>query len=257
MDHISAIIITKNEERNIRRCLESLAGVADEIIVVDSGSTDATEALCREAGVHFERHEWEGYDGQKNYADSLASQEWTLSIDADEALSPELRESLKRMKQEGLEPGTVYSVNRLTNYCGRWIQHCGWYPDARIRLWRTGAATWDGEVHEELLFHEPQSPRTATLHGDLLHYSYYSVSEHVQRTAKYATMAGEKAFHQGRRYRGGLALKTAWTFLRCYLLRGGLLDGRAGYTVSKISSFYTLIKYARLRELTQQEEDKE
>ena len=251
MDHISAIIITLNEQRNILRCLQSLAGVADEIIVVDSGSTDATPDICRQAGVRFLHHDWEGYDRQKNFANSLASRPWTLSIDADEALSAELRESLTRMKQQGLAPGTVYSVNRLTNYCGRWIRHCGWYPDARIRLWQTGTASWNGEVHEELLFSSPVTQ--ATLKGDLLHYSYYSVAEHAQRTVKYATMAGEKAFHQGQRYNGGLALKTLWTFLRCYLLRLGLLDGKAGYTVSKISSFYTLIKYARLRELTLQE----
>ncbi len=250
MDHISAIIITQNEERNIRRCLESLQGVADEIIVVDSGSTDATEAICHEAGVRFEHHDWEGYDGQKNYANSLATQPWLLSIDADEALSPQLRSSLSEMKQKGFEKDTVYSVNRLTNYCSQWIHHCGWYPDARIRLWASGTAQWDGEVHEELQFGKPVTKRT--LCGDLYHYSYYSVAEHAQRTAKYANLAGEKAYRQGRRYTGGLALKTAWTFMRCYLLRLGFLDGRAGYTVSKISSFYTLIKYARLRELTRQ-----
>lgn len=250
MDKISAIIITLNEERNIGRCLDSLQAVADEVIVVDSGSTDRTEAICRQAGVRFVHHDWAGYDGQKNFANSLAAHPWTLSIDADEALSTELRSSLLRMKEQGFAANTAYSVNRLTNYCGRWIHHCGWYPDARIRLWPTGTATWDGEVHEELTFNTQLS--ILNLKGDLHHYSYYSVAEHAQRTARYATLAGEKAFRQGRRHTGGIALKTAWTFLRSYILRLGFLDGRAGYTVCKISSFYTLIKYARLRELSQQ-----
>ena len=254
MDHISAIIITQNEERNISRCLESLKDVADEIIVVDSGSSDATQSICLNAGARFLHHDWEGYDRQKNYANSLASHSWILSIDADEALSPQLRHNLQLMKQQGFPPLTVFSVNRLTNYCGHWIHHCGWYPDARIRLWPAGIASWDGEVHEELRF--SVSVSHASLSGDLLHYSYYSVAEHASRTAKYATLAGEKAFHQGQRYNKGLALKTAWSFLRSYLLRLGFLDGRAGYTVCKISSFYTLIKYARLRELTLQEEGK-
>lgn len=248
MEKITAVIITLNEERNIRRCLDSLAGVADEVIVVDSGSTDCTEQICREAGVRFVHHDWEGYDGQKNYADGLASHEWTLSVDADEALSPALRESLLALKRQGLDGGAVYAVNRLTNYCGCWIRHCGWYPDARVRLWRTGLATWDGEVHEEL--HFSSAVRRVPLEGDLWHYSYYTVAEHVERTERYATLAADKAFRQGRRYRGPIGHKVLWAFVRSYILRLGFLDGSAGYTVCRISSQYTKVKYSRLRELT-------
>ena len=150
-------IITHNEERNIGRCLESLRDVADEVIVVDSGSTDATEAICQQAGARFERHDWEGYSAQKNYANSLASCPWILSIDADEALSPELRQSLLRWKQEETQPA-LFSFNRLTNYCGHWIHHCGWYPDKVVRVFPAGAARWDGLVHEKLVTNPSDLP---------------------------------------------------------------------------------------------------
>jgi len=193
MNRISAVIITQNESRNIGRCLVSLKDIADEVVVVDSGSTDDTESICREMGATFQHHDWEGYSGQKNYAETLATGEWILSIDADEALSDELRESLLLLKTSKAAADTVYSFCRLTNYCGTWIKHCGWYPDEKIRLWRKGICEWDGVVHEELKFHTPV--KRQHLNGDLLHYSYYSVEEHAARQVRYATLAAEKA-HQ-------------------------------------------------------------
>lgn len=248
MNEISAVIITQNEERNIGRCLESLADVADEIIVVDSGSTDGTEAICRKAGAHFEHHDWAGYSGQKNYANSLATKPWILSIDADEALSPTLRESLLTLKQQGLKPNTIYFMNRLTNYCGHWIRHCGWYPDQKCRLWPNGAVEWEGEVHEELRYLQTHL-LSETLDGDLHHYSYYSVADHAARQVRYATLAAEKAHARGKRVSVlGVWLRPGWTFIRNYIFKGGLLDGQAGYTVCRMSAFYTFIKYALLRE---------
>lgn len=247
MESITAVIITKNEERNIGRCLESLQGVADEVVVVDSGSTDQTEAICREHGARFVHHDWEDYSAQKNYANSLATHPWLLSIDADEALSPTLRENLLRLKAEGLDCATVYSFNRLTNYCGHWIRHCGWYPDRKERLWAADRARWDGEVHEELFFDQPMNHQT--LAGDLLHYSYHSTSEMADRQLRYATLAAEKAFRQGKRCPAGApVLKPCWTFVRNYLLRGGFRDGAAGFTVCRMSAYYTFLKYTLLRE---------
>lgn len=247
MESITAVIITKNEERNIGRCLESLQGVADEVVVVDSGSTDRTEAICREHGARFVHHDWEGYSAQKNYANSLATHPWLLSIDADEALSPTLRESLLKVKADGPDRGAVYSFNRLTNYCGHWIRHCGWYPDCKERLWATGFAHWEGEVHEELRYQS--EPRRATLEGELLHYSYYSATELVSRQQHYAALAAEKAYRQGRRCSmAALVLKPGWTFVRNYLLRGGFRDGVAGYTICRMSAYYTFLKYTLLRE---------
>lgn len=248
MKKISAVIITKNEERNIGRCLQSLQGVADEIIVVDSGSTDRTEALCREAGVRFVPHPWEGYSAQKNYANSLASCDWILSIDADEALSPRLRDSLLSFKRGDATSDTVCSFNRLTNYCGHWIRHCGWYPDRHVRLFATGTAEWDGQVHEELRYLKPT--REVVLDGDLLHYSYYSVEDHARRQLHYATLAAQKAYHAGKRTSSlGIWLRPDWTFFRNYVLKGGFLDGHAGYTVCRMSAVYTFLKYVQLREL--------
>lgn len=248
MDRISAIIITQNEGRNIGRCITSLKGVADEVVVVDSGSTDDTENICRELGTTFQHHDWEGYSGQKNYAETLATGSWILSIDADEALSEELRESLLLLKTSEPSSETVYSFCRLTNYCGHWIRHCGWYPDEKVRLWRKGTCEWDGVVHEELKYH--RTVKQIRLQGDLLHYSYYSVEEHAARQVKYATLAAQKAHEQGKRSpAGALVVKPLWTFLRGYIFKGGFLDGRAGFVVCRMAAFYTLVKYAILREL--------
>lgn len=248
MEKISAIIITQNEERNIGRCLNSLIGIADEVVVVDSGSTDGTERICREHGALFHHHPWEGYSAQKNHAETLSTGDWTLSIDADEALSDELRQSLLLLKGRDADPDMVFCFNRLTNYCGTWIRHCGWYPDEKIRLWRRGTCRWSGIVHEEPVFCHPV--RRQRLDGDLLHYSYYSVEEHASRQITYAQLAAKKSHDGGKRFRcGDLLLRPAWTFLRNYLFKGGFLDGRTGFTVCRMAAFYTLIKYARLREL--------
>lgn len=248
MVSITAVIITQDEERNIGRCLESLKGVADEIVVVDSGSTDSTEAICQSAGVRFVHHDWAGYSEQKNYANSIATNPWLLSIDADEALSPELRTSLFALKEKGLDSGTVYSVNRLNNYCGQWIRHCGWYPDSRVRLWHKDAASWSGLVHEELRYSKPV--RQVKLNGDLLHYSFYSFDDYARRQIHYASLAAHKAHQSGKKVSPlGVWFRPGWTFFRNYILKGGFMDGHAGYVICRMSAFYTFMKYAGLREL--------
>lgn len=247
MNKLSAVIITQNEERNISRCIDSLQGVVDEIVVVDSGSKDKTEQICHEKSVIFQYHEWAGYSGQKNYAETLASGDWILSIDADEALSPELKESILKVKHFQNDGDTVFSFCRLNNYCGSWIKHCGWYPDEKIRIWHKGAAEWDGVVHEELNI---KASHRVCLHGSLLHYTYYSVADHAARQVKYANLAAQKAFDQGKKCpMGGLIIKPAFTFFRNYILKGGFLDGRAGFLVCRMSAFYTFVKYAKLKEL--------
>ena len=248
MEQITAVIITCNEERNIGRCIESLGGVVDEIVVVDSGSKDRTDEICRGAGVRFEYHEWAGYAEQKNYADSLATNAWILSIDADEALSEGLKNSLLQFKESSPDDNTIYYFNRMTNYCGRWIRHCGWYPDPCLRLWHAGVARWDGLVHEELLY--APTVKLQRLEGDLLHYSYYSIEDHANRQLHYATLAAEKAFRQGKRCSmATVALKQWWTFIRNYIFKGGFLDGPEGYMVCRMSACYTFMKYAFLREM--------
>ena len=148
MNKISAVIITKNEQKNIRRCLNSLEGVVDEIIVVDSYSTDDTEKICKEFDIRFVKKEFEDYSNSKNYGNSMAKHPFILSLDADEAISEELKESLALVKSDFKQDG--YSFNRRTNYCGQWIYHCGWYPDVKLRLFRKSKAKWEGKIHEIL-----------------------------------------------------------------------------------------------------------
>ncbi len=249
MEPISAVIITLNEERNIARCLQSLQGIADEIVVVDSGSTDQTQKICLQHGARLHQHTWENYSAQKNYANTLASHPWILSIDADEALSNTLRESIIHLKTNGLKPNTLYSFNRLTNYCGHWIHHCGWYPDPCTRLFHKETAHWDGIIHETL--QHPPNIQRQHLTGDLLHYSYHSVADHLQRMTRYAPLNAQKAYAENKRPTfAGILLRTAWTFARTYLLKRGILDGTAGYTLCRMSALSTFLKYTILRELT-------
>lgn len=251
---ISAVIITHNEQRNISRCLTSLRGLADEIVVVDSGSTDSTEKICLEAGARFVHHDWEGFSRQKNYANSIASCEWILSIDADESLSDELRKSLATLKGNPPEGDTVFSFNRMTNYCGNWIRHCGWYPDRCCRLWNNGIAQWEGQIHEVLRFSRTVSHEL--LEGDMYHYSYYTVGEHVARMSKYAPLSAEKDFGNGKRCTAAaVVFRPIWTFLRSYLFKGGILDGWAGFVVCRLSAIYTLTKYAELFRLCHETTD--
>jgi len=248
MNKISAVIITLNEENNIARCIKSLNGVADEIIVVDSGSTDSTKTVSEECGARFIHHEWAGYAEQKNYAETLASYDWILSIDADEALSEGLRKELSDLKNAGFDDSSVYSVPRLNNFGGVWIRHCGWYPDRKIRIWHRDVCRWDGVVHEDLSF--LKSVSKVRLSGDLLHYTNNDTGHFINRQIKYAVLAAEKAYARGRRCGiGAVCFKPLWTFISSYFLRGGFLDGAAGYMVCRISAFYTMVKYARLREL--------
>ncbi len=243
---LSAVIITHNEEQNIGRCLESIKPIADEILVVDSGSTDNTQHICDSYGVRFIHHDWEGFAGQKNFADNLALGDWILSIDADEELSDELKTSLLSMKQKGFDNTTIYSFKRLNNYCGQWIKHGGWYPDSKQRLFPRASAHWEGTVHETLI--ATNHMKQETLHGKLLHYTYNSFAELLDRQQHYATLAAEKIRDQGRSYSQlTVVLHPRWTFFRNYFLKLGFLDGRAGYTLARMSAYYTFIKITLCR----------
>ena len=253
---ITAVIITHNEEKNIVRCLESLQGIADEVVVVDSGSTDKTEELCSKYDVRFEKHPWEGYSGQKNFANGLATNYWILSIDADEALSDELRNSIISLKQSEISDTDVFSVNRLTNYCGHWIHHCGWYPDRKIRLFNRNAKHWTGEIHE-ILADTGSATAEHHLHGDLLHYSYYGVEDHIRQADKFSTLTAQEAFRKGRKASVAVIwFKPKWKFFKDFVIKGGFLDGYAGYQVCKISAFATFMKYSKLRMLQQNKNSK-
>ena len=246
---ISAVIITKNEERNIERCLQSLQGVVDEIIVVDSFSTDKTEVICQKYKVKFFQKEWLGYAEQKNYANSLSNNDLILSIDADEALSEELKRSiLSILHQEQNNGHFVCQINRLTNYCGKWIYHFGWYPDKKIRIFNRQTAKWTGTVHETLSF--SGDSEVISLKGDLFHYSYYSIAEHIAQANKYSTLSAEEYFEKNKKYSILSSLfKSIWRFKRDYLFKCGFLDGFYGFVICYINAITTFLKYLKLKQL--------
>jgi glycosyltransferase involved in cell wall biosynthesis len=244
MRFLSAVIITFNEEKNIGRCIESVSGVADEILVVDSLSSDRTGEICKSLGAAFIEHPWEGYSGQKNFANSIATHDLVLSIDADEALSDELKASILKIKENIDCDG--YEMNRLTNYCGAWIRHGSWYPDRKLRLFDRRKAKWSGEIHEILELHG----RKGFLKGDLLHYSYYSVSDHIRQANHFTDLTAREAHSHGKK--AGilkLLLSPCIKFIRDYIFLGGFLDGYHGFLVCRISSWATFMKYVKIRQL--------
>lgn len=246
---ISATIITLNEERNILRCLQSLDGVADEIIVLDAFSTDKTKEICHAQGVRFEQREWVGYSASKNYLNSLAQYDYILSLDADEALDSELREAILKVKNID-NPG-VYSLNRLTNYCGKWIKHSGWYPDVKVRLFPAEGSYWEGaHVHEELVV--PKGLEEKQLPGHLEHYSYYSFKDHRERADKYSALTAIKMHEKGKK---ATVLKPYLSalgrFISMYFIKAGFLDGKMGFKIAWISAQSNVFKYKELRRLQQ------
>lgn len=243
---LSVVIITFNEEKNIERCLDSIQDIADDIVVVDSFSTDRTEEICNKYKLNFVQCKWEGYALTKNFANQLAKHDWVLSLDADEALSEELKLSILKLKKENQL--VTANFNRLTNYCGHWIKHCGWYPDVKVRLFDRRTTLWKGIIHEELKF----SNEVPIIHlsGDCLHYSYYTIEQHYKQADKFTTLAAQDLFEQGK---NAAVLKLIFSpfvkFLRDYIFNLGFLDGSAGYTVCRISAYATYLKYKKLRNL--------
>ena len=244
---ISAVIITFNEERNIGRCLDSLEGIADEVVIIDSFSTDNTENICRAKGARFLQHAFEGHIEQKNRALAQARFPHVLALDADEALSEQLRVSILAVKNDWQCDG--YTMNRLTNYCGRWVRHSGWYPDRKLRLFDRRKGQWGGtNPHDRVDMYAGST--VAHLAGDLLHYSYYTVNEHVERTRKYAEMAAHALHAAGKRTSWlQVIVSPAFKFFRNYVLKMGFLDGKAGWTICRIAAWETYLKYRALLHL--------
>ena len=246
---LSAVIITFNEEKNIERCLDSLIDVVDDIVVVDSFSTDQTPALCAQYKVNFVQRPWLGYAAAKNHANAIAKYDFLLSIDADEALSAELKEAIIKIKSDMRLD--AYYISRLTNYCGKWIKHCGWYPEYKIRLWNRTCGEWRGVIHESLIFHN--TVRSGTLKGDLLHYSFYSISDHIHTADKFSEIAAEEKVKEGFRVNiiWHLILNPLFTFFQKYILKRGFLDGYYGFVISIISAFSNFLKYAKIKQKSQ------
>lgn len=247
MVSLSIVIITFNEERNILRCLLSVKNIADEIVVVDSFSTDKTPDICKNHGVKFVQHEFKGHIEQKNWAITQASSKYILSLDADEELSPELEKSILEVKANWQYDG--YYFNRLTNYCGKWIRHCGWYPDKKLRLWDSSKGAWTG-INPHDRYEMKEGSKINMLHGDLFHYSYYSIFQHMDQVNKFTEIGARAAVANGRKISFiGLLLQPTWKFFRDFIIKKGFLDGYYGYAICRISAHASFIKYLKIREL--------
>ena len=243
---ISVVIITLNEEKNIARCLQSVQAFADEIIVMDSGSNDRTKTIANEHNVRFYSCTWEGYSQTKNNANALAKFGYIFSIDADEEVDPILSNELIKSKKKGLNG--VYSLNRLSNYCGKWIKHSGWYPDRKIRLFPKECVWNDSIVHEELVIH--LSLKVQHLNGHLHHYSYSAIEEHKSRADKYSILTAQKYFAQGKKSYWFRPLGASiGRFISMYFLKLGFLDGKQGFQIAQISAQSNYLKYKELQRL--------
>ena len=242
---LSAVVITYNEEEKIGKCIDSLIGVADEIIVVDSLSTDRTVEICKSKGATVISQPFLGYAGQKNFGIEHTNFNYILSLDADEVLSPELINSIKSLKANS--NNTAFEFTRLTNYCGKWIKHGHWYPDVKLRLWNASKGKWGGKnPHDTYLLNEGSTQ--TKLKGDLLHYSYYSIEEHMTQAHKFSKIAA-KAYHEAGK-------KSSWfkiifspisRLISSYLFNLGFLDGKEGWIIAKITYWETKQKYLLLK----------
>lgn len=242
---LSVIVITRNEADNIRACLESVTW-ADEIVVVDSGSTDETTEICRELGAQVYVHEdWPGFGQQKNRALGYAGKGWVLSLDADERVTPELRSRIAEAMAEGKCDG--YYLPRRSSFCGKFIYHSGWYPDYVLRLFRRGAGRFsEALVHESV---ELQG-KACKLSTPLLHYSYRDATDVDRKIEQYSTAAAQQMFASGRTAMPlDAPLRAGWAFARTYFLRLGFLDGTAGFGIARMNARTTYLKYAKLRAL--------
>jgi glycosyltransferase involved in cell wall biosynthesis len=242
MAKLSVIIVTKNEAANIRACLESVAW-ADEIIVVDSGSSDATVEICRELGAQVHGHDWPGFGIQKNRALSYATHEWVFAIDADERVTPDLQSQLIKAIEDDSKDG--FYLPRLSQFCGKFIRHSGWYPDYVLRLFRKSKGRFsDDMVHERVIL----KGNAGRLTSPLLHYSYLNETDVQRKTGQYAKAGAMQMLKNGKTASFADApLRAGWAFIRTYFLRLGFLDGIAGFNIALMNFRTTYLKYQQLR----------
>ena len=244
---ISACVTTFNEERNITRCLESVKGWCDEIVVVDSYSSDRTVDICKRYTDRVYQHEWLGYIGQKNLARDMARNPWILFIDADEEVSPELREEILKELEADPPPYSGYQFPRMVNYLGQWIRHGEWYPDIKLRLFVKAKGQSGGqEPHDQVFVNGP----IKTLKSPLWHYTYEDIDDHLTTMNRYSGITAKEKFKSGDRFCWtDFLFRPPFRFIKAYVLRGGFLDGKRGFLIAIVSSFGVCMKYAKLWEL--------
>lgn len=244
---VSVCIISGAEARRIGRALESVAGWAGEIIVVlNEEVRDGTEEICVRHGAKVFREPWKGFVGQKNSAADKATAPWLLNLDADEAVTPALAAEIAAVVLATGETRAVYQFPRCSYYCGRWIRHGDWYPDYVRRLWRKGAARWIGqEPHADLEVHGTPG----RLRSDVLHYPMETINHQIAKTVQYADDFVRHCAEQKQSVTSlDLLVRPAWRFLRAYVFKLGFLDGWQGFTIAWLTSFYTFLRYVKVRE---------
>ncbi|MFC2156733.1 glycosyltransferase family 2 protein [Acidobacteriota bacterium] len=246
--NISAVLIVRNEEKKLDAALKSLQDVVDEIIVVDSCSTDDTVKIAKRYTNHVFEKTWTNYAEQKNYANQKASHEWILSLDADERLSDELAAEIKTLKSSVAEPVEAgFSMPRQVFYLGRWIRHSAWYPDRKVRLFRKDQAAWEGEyIHESLVI----KGDVRRLNGVLHHFTYNNIRDHLDRINQFSDLAAQKLYAANKKSRGyHLILLPFLGFIKSFFLKAGILDGFAGLVISILHGYSVFIRYAKLKEI--------
>lgn len=240
------MIITLNEEENLQECLDSVKPVADEIIVVDSYSTDGTVGIAKANKAVVVQHSFDGYVQQRNFAMEQATYDMILALDADERLSGRAVELIKEIKLKGAG-AKAYSLNRLNNYCGKWIRHCGWYPEKKVRLWDKRYGRLGGVNPHDSVIMDKEQP-VGHINADILHYSYRNISSHIKQMDKFSSIAAEENFKLGKRANViiHLVLYPFWIFLKMYFVKLGFLDGFYGFMISVNGAYYRFLKYAKL-----------
>lgn len=248
MSKISGVIITFNEEQYIERCIASLVGIVDEIVVVDSFSTDKTKEICAKYNVVFIEQKFLGYLEQKNFALGQTSYEYALSLDGDEALSEELKQHILSIKDDLKYDG--YELNRLNNYCGKWIKHSNWYPDSRIRLIKKSSGKWIGKNPHDFLELD-KGATLGKLKGDLLHWAYDSHEEHFLKVNNFTNISAKSHISKNNKKVGFIKifLSPFWKFFKNYFIKLGFLDGLNGFIICSFASFGTFLKYIKVKEL--------
>src|SRR5260370_36946613 len=245
MNRLSGCLITFNEEHNRGRAVVSLAGMADEIVVGDSGSTDGTVEIASAHGVSFFERPFTNHADQKNYAASSARNDWIFLLDADEEVGGDLRKSLLEWTQR--EPEfPVYEMARLTRYLGAWIHHSRWYPDFQRRLYRRDKASFSGMIHSALRF----EGKAGRLSGNLLHYTIRTFAEHEAKVEGYTTVMAQELFSQGKRgWRTAMWLASPWGWVQNYVLYLGFLDGYPGWPISRMAPRGAGLEFKKIRKL--------
>jgi glycosyltransferase involved in cell wall biosynthesis len=247
MNHLSICIVAQNEEDNLPRLLKSVSGVAEEIVLLDGGSTDRTVAIAEEFGAKVFHRAFTTHADQKNHAASLASNDWIFLLDADEELSDELKDSVQQWKSAAPECD-VYEMARLTWYLGAWIRHSRWYPDWQRRIYRRDKASFSGAIHSALRFIGP----AGRLLGNLLHYTIPTFAEHEAKLERYTTAIAHEMFDQGKRsWRAAMYFAAPWSWFHHFVLGAGFLDGHRGGVIAQMAARGVRMKFAKLGELVE------